>query len=230
MNSKYKILLVDDEEDVREFLTYNLKKEGYSVFNAKDGESAIKLAKDIVPNLIVLDIMMPGIDGIETCKKLREFNNLRNAIIVFLSARGDEFTEISGFEAGGDDYINKPIKPTVFLSKVKALLKRSDQFNSEVHSDRELIEFGNIKIDKARYLVIKENEELKFPKKEFELLLLLTSDVKRVFTRDEIYKKVWGEDIVVGDRTIDVHIRMLRKKLGTERVITVKGIGYKFEA
>lgn len=228
-NSKYKILLVDDEPDIIEFLSYNIKKEGFTVFTCDNGKEAIKLAKKIIPHLILLDVMMPEIDGIETCEGLRKVDVLADTIIAFLTARGEDYSQIAGFEAGADDYITKPIKPKVLVSRVKALLKRHHTTSHQeelMKSDK--ITIGDIVIDKERYIVIYKKKELSLPRKEFELLLLLVSKPEKVFTREEIYRKIWGDDVVVGDRTIDVHIRKLREKIGDDHIRTVKGVGYKF--
>ena len=225
-NSNYRILLVDDEQDILEFVGYNLKKEKYIVYTSTNGTEAIKIAKELKPHLIMLDVMMPGIDGVETCNIMRALPELNNTVIVFLTARGEDYSQIAGFDAGADDYITKPIKPKVLISRIKALLRR--YIKTEVPES--LITIGNLTIDKERYLVIKDDVEIVLPRKEFELLLLLTSKPNKVFTRDEIYAKVWGSDIVVGDRTIDVHIRKVREKIGIDNVKTIKGVGYKYEA
>lgn len=222
---QFKILLVDDEEDVLEFMQYNLEKEGYDVTTAANGLEAIQLAEIKQPEMIVLDLMMPKLDGISTCRELRKRKQFKNTLIIFLTARDEDYTQISGFEAGADDYITKPIKPKVFISRIKGLFRRI-----ETDEANQLIEVGPIKIDRSRYIVIKEEEELVLPKKEFELLCLLASKPGRVFTRDEIMGKIWGTETIVGDRTIDVHIRKIREKIGDEYVTTIKGIGYKFDA
>lgn len=222
---QFKILLVDDEEDVLEFMQYNLEKEGYDVTTAANGLEGIQLAEIKQPDMIVLDLMMPKLDGISTCRELRKRKQFKNTLIIFLTARDEDYTQISGFEAGADDYITKPIKPKVFISRIKGLFRRI-----EADETNQLIEVGPIKIDRSRYIVIKEEEELVLPKKEFELLCLLASKPGRVFTRDEIMGKVWGTETIVGDRTIDVHIRKIREKIGDEYVTTIKGIGYKFDA
>ncbi len=228
-NSEYKILLVDDEPDILEFLSYNLKKEKFQVETANNGIEGIEVAKKFQPHLIILDVMMPEMDGIETCDKLREMPEFSDVLITFLTARSEDYSQIAGFDAGADDYISKPIKPKVLISRVKAMLKRANRStNKAEENESTLIQIGPIAIDKERYLVIKDDEELSLPRKEFELLLLLSSRPQRVFTRDEIYNGVWGENIVVGDRTIDVHIRKLREKLGDNLIKTVKGVGYKF--
>ena len=228
-HSKYKILLVDDEPDILEFLGYNLKKEGFVVHTAQNGEEALKIAKEILPQLIILDVMMPEMDGIETCEELKKIPHLNNTIISFLSARGEDYTQIAGFEAGADDFITKPIKPKVLVSKVKALLKRYNNENGNTpNNKKDTVTVGNITIDKERYIIIRDGDELVLPRKEFELLSYLISKPEKVFTREDIYDNVWGNDIVVGDRTIDVHIRKLREKIGSEHIHTVKGVGYKF--
>jgi len=226
---KHKILIVDDEPDILEFLGYSLKREGFDVYTAQNGEEALRKAKEVFPHLIILDVMMPEMDGIETCDELRKIPEMNNVIITFLSARGEDYTQIAGFEAGADDYITKPIKPKVLVSKVKALLKRyKPDEKEEGAEDSGLVSVGEITIDKSRYIVKKGEEEMIFPRKEFELLYYLVSKPGRVFTREDIYDSVWGNDVVVGDRTIDVHIRKLREKLGAECILTVKGVGYKF--
>jgi len=225
-NSDLKILLVDDEPDIIEFLSYNLKKDGYQVYSASNGKDAIKLAERIVPHLIVLDVMMPNIDGIETCELLREIPALKHTIIIFLTARSEDYSEIAGFKAGGNDYIAKPVRPKVFISRIEAHLKRF--LEAEEQNDK-LIKLAGIVIDKEKHEVTFKDKEIILPNKEFKLLALLASVPKRVFTRDEIYSSIWGSDVVVGDRTIDVHIRKLREKFGNKRIKTVKGIGYKFE-
>ncbi|MCB2195309.1 MAG: response regulator transcription factor [Bacteroidetes bacterium] len=230
MNTKdYKILLVDDEPDILEFLSYNINKEGFEVFTASNGREAIDKAKKVNPHLILLDVMMPEMDGIETCELLRQDKKLQNTIIAFLTARGEDYSQIAGFDAGGDDYITKPVKPKVLVSRIKALLKRFKSVDSnESQENNSIIKQSNLVIDRERYIVIKDGNELVLPKKEFELLVLLISKPDRVFTRDEIFSSVWGDNIIVGDRTIDVHIRKLREKIGDEHIKTIKGVGYKF--
>ena len=218
--------MVDDEPDILEFLSYNLKKEGYNVFIANNGIEAIAIAKKEKPNLIILDVMMPDMDGIETCHVLRELPDSKDVMIAFLTARNEDYSQIAGFEVGADDYINKPIKPRVLISRIKAMLRRG---NTVKESSTNQAEMGGIKIDRERYLVFKDNVEFSLPKKEFELLDLLASKPGKVFTREVILERVWGADVVIGDRTIDVHIRKLREKLGEDFIKTVKGIGYKFE-
>lgn len=227
MNKEQKILLVDDEPDILEFLSYNLKKEGYRVSTANNGKEALRLAKEEHPDLIIIDVMMPDMDGIETCSQIRELPELKNVLIVFLTARSEEYSQIAGFDAGADDYINKPIKPRLLVSRIKALLRRGKV--NDVNETSNNIDLGGIKIDRERYLVMQNGKEITLPKKEFELLILLTSKPGKVFTREEILNKVWGGEVVVGDRTIDVHIRKLREKLGDNYFRTVKGIGYTFE-
>ena len=225
-NSEYRLLLVDDEPDILEFLGYNLRREGFQVETADNGREAIAKAAAWQPHLIVLDVMMPGMDGMETCRELRENPELRHAIIAFLTARGEDYSQMAGFDAGADDYIAKPIKPGLLISRVKALLRRHP--GGEPGSEPE--DIGGLRIDRERYLVFREGKKIVLPKKEFELLFLLMSKPGKVFTREEIFQRVWGSDVVVGDRTIDVHVRKLREKLGADQIITVKGVGYKFEA
>lgn len=227
MENKEKILLVDDEPDILEFMEYNLKKEGYSVLLSRNGREALEIAKREKPSLIILDIMMPEMDGIETCRQIRSIPSLKHTLIAFLTARNEEYSQLAGFEVGADDYISKPIKPRIMISRIKALLRRADGVAAEPVSG--VLSIGNLSIDRERYLVIKNDEELIFPRKEFELLSLLTSKPGKVFTREDILSRVWGSDIVVGDRTIDVHIRKIREKLGDDSIKTIKGIGYKFD-
>ncbi len=226
----YKILLVDDEPDVLEFIGYNLRKAGYEVHSTQNGREAIKKAKEINPHLILLDVMMPEMDGVETCEEMRKEPGLQNTIIAFLTARGEDYSQIAGFEAGGDDYITKPIKPKVLNSRIKALLKRYKEKEDPGTKPEEntIIEKSDLTIDKDKYVITKEGEELILPKKEFELLLLLISKPDKVFTRDEIFYSVWGDNVVVGDRTIDVHVRKLREKIGDHHIKTIKGVGYKY--
>ena len=225
----YKILLVDDETDILDFLSYNLKKAGYTVFTANNGKDAVKLAKQYIPHLIILDVMMPEMDGIETCEEIRKQPALNNTVVAFLTARSEDYSQIAGFEAGADDYIAKPIKPKVLVSRVSALLKRFGKTEDAPESpENNIIRLGDLVIDKEKYTVINNGEELSLPRKEFSLLLLLISKPEKVFTREEIYSAIWGDSIVVGDRTIDVHIRKLREKIGEDYIRTVKGVGYKF--
>ena len=227
-NNNFKILLVDDEPDILEFMVYNIQKEGYEVYTAQNGKEAIEKAKEVNPHLIILDVMMPEMDGIETCEILRQDKKLQNTIIAFLTARGEDYSQIAGFDAGGDDYITKPVKPKVLISRIKALLKRYKVVDEDEKGEDLIIKQSNLVIDRERYVVMKDSEELILPKKEFELLVLLISKPDKVFTRDAIYSAVWGDNIIVGDRTIDVHIRKLREKIGDEHIQTIKGVGYKF--
>ncbi|MCL3779917.1 response regulator transcription factor [Prolixibacteraceae bacterium JC049] len=230
-DNRNKILLVDDEVDILEFISYNLEREGYKVYTAQNGKEAIKVAEKKQPDLIILDVMMPEMDGIAACEEMRKIPSLQSTIITFLTARGEDYSQIAGFEAGADDYITKPIRPKVLVSRVKALLKRTSSGvvspNGEPTSSS-TIRVGDIEIDKERYLIRTNNEEMVLPRKEFELLSLLVSKPGKVFTREEIYFNVWGDNVIVGDRTIDVHIRKLREKIGNEHIKTLKGIGYKF--
>ncbi|MFO8128392.1 MAG: response regulator transcription factor [Bacteroidales bacterium] len=228
----YKILLVDDEPDVLEFLGYNLKKEGYTIHTSTNGREAIKIAKDIQPHLIILDVMMPEMDGIETCQEIKKINTLQNTIVIFLTARGEDYSQVAGFDAGADDYVTKPIKPGVLTSRVKALLRRyREEVNGETEKERDQqIRLKDFIIDKERFVVVKNGKEIALPKKEFELLLVLTSRPNKVFSREEIFARVWGNNVIVGDRTIDVHVRKIREKIGLDNIKTVKGVGYKFEA
>lgn len=221
---KHKILIVDDEPDILEFMQYNLEREGFEVFLASSGKQAIQVAKDELPDLIILDVMMPGMDGIETCRELRNDSRLRDTIIAFLTARNEDYSQIAGFESGADDYIAKPIKPRVLISRIKALLKRSGQGIADP-----VTEISGLTIDRNTYTLTKDGKELTLPKKEFELLAFLATKPGKVFTRDEILNRVWGNEVVVGDRTIDVHIRRLREKVGNNVIRTIKGVGYKFE-
>ena len=218
-----KILLIDDEQDILEILSYNLEKEGYQVFTANNGNEGIVKAKEIIPDLILLDVMMPEKDGIETCQEMRQIKELQKTLIVFLSARSEEFSQLAGFDAGANDYIVKIIKPKVLISKVNALL----QLTTQVAEQSKLIELGDLVIDKDNFKVTKNGEHFLLPKKEFDLLYLLDSNTQKVFKREEILDKVWGNDVIVGERTIDVHIRRLREKLGDNSIQTLKGIGYK---
>lgn len=225
-NSQFKILLVDDETDVLEFLSYNLKKEGYHVLKAKNGREALTLARNENPHLVILDVMMPEMDGIETCREIRLLPGFSDTIVVFLTARGEDYSQIAGFEAGADDYITKPIKPKVLTSRVKALLRR---YRNRKSQDQP-VNLPDLTIDREKYVIIKDGKEISLPKKEFELLLLLTSRPNKVFSREEIFSSVWGNDVIVGDRTIDVHVRKIREKIGLENIKTIKGVGYKYEA
>ncbi|MEE4285751.1 MAG: response regulator transcription factor [Mariniphaga sp.] len=228
--NKLKILLVDDEIDILEFISYNLEKEGYTVFTAQNGVEAIKQAEKHQPHLIILDVMMPEMDGIAACEEIRKIPELKNTVIAFLTARGEDYSQIAGFEAGADDYIAKPVRPKVLISRVKALLKRTGESTTQAaySEDSTTVSIGNLVIDKERYLIRLGDIEMVLPRKEFELLSLLVSKPGKVFTREEIYSTVWGENVVVGDRTIDVHIRKLREKIGNDHIKTLKGIGYKY--
>jgi two-component system alkaline phosphatase synthesis response regulator PhoP len=223
-NANYRVLIVDDEPDILEFISYNLKKEGYEVYVNNNGRDAIQTAKRVHPHLILLDVMMPDLDGIEICRIIREDNSLKDTIIAFLTARNEDYSQIAGFDAGADDYINKPIKPRVLTSRLQALLRR---LNGDDKSGQ--IDVAGLSINREKYLVTQDGVEHNLPRKEFELLSLLASKPGKVFTRDDILKQVWGGQVVVGDRTIDVHIRKLREKFGEDCIKTVKGVGYKFE-
>jgi two-component system, OmpR family, alkaline phosphatase synthesis response regulator PhoP len=224
--SDYKILLVDDEPDILEFVGYNIRKEGYSLFTCTNGKDAIEAAKKLTPHLVILDIMMPGIDGIETCRQMRKIESLKPTLIAFLTARSEDFSQISGLDAGGDDYITKPIKPRVLISRINALLRRSP----DPGTPEAVTVVGEITIDREKYRILKKGKQIILPRKEFELLELLASRPGKVFTREEIFDRVWGNDVVVGDRTIDVHIRRIREKLEADTIKTIKGVGYKYEA
>ena len=224
-NKEFKILLVDDEPDILEFLGYNLTKEGYTIYKASNGKEAIQTALNVKPHLIILDVMMPEMDGIETCREMKQIPSLNKSIIIFLTARAEDYSQIAGFDAGADDYIAKPIKPRVFISRVKAILRRfivPEEKNTQIVLDE-------ITINRDQYMVTKNNEKIILPKKEFELLWLLASKLNKVFTREEIYASIWG-NVIVGDRTIDVHVRKIREKLNMDHIKTIKGIGYKFES
>lgn len=220
-----RILLVDDEQDILEIVSYNLSLEGYQVFTAKNGIEAVAKAKKKQPHLVILDVMMPEMDGIEACEIIRNTPGLENTLIAFLTARGEDYSQLAGFDAGADDYIQKPIKPKVLVSKVKALLRRSKEQQPD---DLDIHTVGNLVINREEYKVINNGQEMVLPRKEFELLALLTSKPDKVFKREVILEKVWGNEVVVGGRTIDVHIRKLREKIGDDHFKTVKGVGYKF--
>ncbi|MDG1673184.1 MAG: response regulator transcription factor [Flavobacteriaceae bacterium] len=226
-NSNVKILLVDDEPDILEIISYNLSAQGYNVFTANNGLQAIKKAKKEQPQLIILDVMMPEMDGIEACEHIRKIPELQHTLITFLTARGEDYSQVAGFEAGADDYITKPIKPKVLVSKIKSLLRR---LNTKIDSpSKDLIELENLIIDREAYKIVFEGTDIVLPRKEFELLYLLASKPGKVFKREDILDKIWGNEVVVGGRTIDVHIRKLREKLGDKRFKTIKGVGYKFQ-
>lgn len=225
----YRILLVDDERDILEFMGYNLQRAGYEIYKARNGRNAIDMADEVNPHLILLDVMMPEMDGIETCEEIRKNKSLNQTLIVFLTARGEDYSQIAGFDAGADDYLTKPIKPRVLISRINALMKRvSKRIDEEAGTATPIIELPNLTIDQDRFLIVKDGVEIVLPKKEFELLRLLISKPEKVFTREEIFSRVWGDDVVVGDRTIDVHIRKLREKIGEENIKTIKGVGYKY--
>ena len=219
-----KILLVDDEPDILEIVGYNLKNEGYQVYTANNGLEALNSAKKITPNLILLDIMMPEMDGIETCEKIRAIKSLENTLIAFLTARNEDYSQVAGFDAGADDYITKPIKPKVLIGKVKSLLRRLKAESQEDSS----VKIGDITINSDEYMIFKGDKKIFLPRKEFELFSLLTSKPGKVFKRETILDNVWGNEVVVGGRTIDVHIRKLREKIGDNHFKTIKGVGYKF--
>ena len=223
-NSNIKILLVDDEPDILEILEYNLTLEGYQITTAKNGLEALKKATDWKPHLVLLDVMMPEMDGIETCEKLRSSKKLSDLLIVFLTARSEDYSQVAGLEAGADDYITKPIKPKVLMSKIKALLRR---FKDDEQTSQ-LVEAGDLVINREEYKIVYQGQEIILPRKEFELISLLASKPNKVFEREEILSRVWGNEVVVGGRTIDVHIRKLREKIGDQHFKTVKGVGYKY--
>jgi two-component system alkaline phosphatase synthesis response regulator PhoP len=221
-----KILIVDDEPDILDFLSYNLRREGFDVVTAASGQEALETALKIRPKLIILDIMMPNMDGVEVCRRLRANPDFDNTTITFLTARDEDVSQISALDVGGDDYITKPIKPQVFISRINALLRRN---KTETSANEHIIRIAGLEIDKEKVRILRGSEIIDLPKKEFELLLLLVSKPGKVFTREEIYNKIWGNDVIVGDRTIDVHIRKLREKIGVDNIKTLKGIGYKFD-
>ena len=223
--SDIKILCVDDEPDILEILKYNLSNQGYDVTTAADGKSAIKIALNIIPNLIIMDVMMPKMDGIEACETLRSNEKFNDTIIMFLTARGEDYSHVAAYDAGADDYVTKPVKPKVLVSKVKGLLRRLQKI---IAKDINEIVFDDIKIDREKYKVYISDNVLNLPRKEFELLYLLASKPDKVYKREKIMEIVWGSEVVVGDRTIDVHIRKLREKIGNKYFKTIKGVGYKF--
>jgi len=223
-SSKYRVLLVDDEEDILEFLSYNLLKEGFLVSTANNGVEAIKIAKAEQPHLIIMDVMMPKMDGITAVEEIRKLPELDDTLIIFLTARAEDYSQIAGFDAGADDYIAKPVKPKILIKRITALLRRSTKTD---HSA--VIIINDLEIDSVSFVVRKKEEKIKLPKKEFKLLKLLAASPNKVFTREDIFNKVWGNDVIVGDRTIDVHMRKIREKIGAGYITTVKGIGYKFE-
>ncbi len=222
-----KILIVDDEPDILEFIKYNLTQEGYQVFTARNGREGIDMAKRENPALIILDIMMPELDGVEVCRQLRKSKQFKQTLIAFLTARNEDYSQIAALESGGDDYITKPIRPRVLVSRIKALLRRSERITAEEQNS--IIQIGDLQIDKHKVMVFRGAESISLPKKEFELLFMLASVPGRVFSRQEIFNHIWGTDVIVSERTIDVHIRKLREKIGSDYIKTIKGIGYKFD-
>ena len=217
----YRILLVDDEPDILEFISHSLPREAHTLYTASNGREAVQKALEVIPHVILLDVMMPEMDGIETCQEIRTHPELAATMIAFLTARSEDYSQIAGFDAGADDYITKPIRVKVLVSRIKALLKRVEGTQSAPGRA--------LQMDRERYLVVKEGQQIVLPRKEFNLLALLYSKPQKVFTREEIFSSVWGSDVVVGDRTIDVHIRKLREKIGDDHIVTVKGVGYKYE-
>lgn len=222
---KQTILLVDDDPDILQMISYNLEKEGYTVYSAADGEEGIALAKKVKPDLVLLDVMMPKMDGIEVCQIIRENKDIEQPVIAFLTSRSEDYSQIAGFKAGGDDYITKPIRPRVLISRIEALLRRNHKEDQENKSAEQK---GHVVLDRERFLLLLENKEIQLPKKEFELLELLLSRPGKVFTRDQILSSVWGDETIVGERTIDVHIRKLREKIGDAYIRTIKGVGYTY--
>jgi len=227
MSTKHKILVVDDEQDIQELIAYNLNKEGYQVFTASNGKQAIQKAKEVNPDLIILDVMMPVMDGIEACRVMRSMPEFKQTFMVFLTARSEEYSEIAGFHVGADDYIAKPIKPRALMSRINAILRRNVTDTQEEVSDK--LEIADLVVDRDSFMVYRGDEKIVLAKKEFELLYLLASKPNKVFTRDQILKAIWEDSVVVTNRTIDVHIRKLREKIGENYVSTVKGVGYKFD-
>ncbi|GAL82867.1 two-component response regulator [Sporocytophaga myxococcoides] len=225
MSKNNKVLIVDDEPDILELLQYNLEKEGYEVRTATSGVKGIEVAKEFLPQLILLDIMMPKMDGVETCRRIKEITKLKDVFIIFLTARSEEYSEVAAFDAGADDYLTKPIKPRALMSRVSAFFRR----DSKNKIEHESVKIGRLIIDRSSYVVKKDDEEIVLPKKEFELLYFLTQHPNTVFSRDDLLKKIWGTDVFVVPRTVDVHIRKVREKIGEDYIKTVKGIGYKFE-
>ena len=228
MENNIKVLIVDDEPDILEFLEYNLSRNGFDVIQASNGAEAVKMADEEIPDLILLDIMMPGMDGVETCYELRRNEKLKNSIIAFLTARNEEYSEIAGLEAGADDYIQKPIRPRLLLSRIKALMRRKDSGRSASVTSS-VIDFGALKIDPRSFQITIDDEVITLAKKEFEVLMLLASQPGKVFTREEMFQKVWGYSVPIASRTIDVHISKLREKVGERSIKTLKGVGYKLE-
>ncbi|MEM1138013.1 MAG: response regulator transcription factor [Bacteroidota bacterium] len=226
VKKKYKILVVDDEPDIVEILKYNLEKEGFDAKTASDGKKALEIAKKFHPELILLDIMMPVMDGVETCRQLREIPELSNVFIIFLTARAEEYSEVAAFDVGADDYITKPIKPRALMSRINAHFRRENKKSSK---DTEIIKIGKFTIDKSSYTLLIDTKQVTLPKKEFELLYFLAETPNKVYGRDELLANIWGSDVYVLARTVDVHIRRVREKIGSEFIKTVKGVGYKFE-
>ena len=220
------VLLVDDDTDILEFLTFALERDGFEVKSSTDGETAFNIAKQIIPDIIVLDMMMPGWDGLETCRHIRKEESLKNTMIVFLTARSEDYMQVEGLDTGADDYIPKPVKPKVLISRLHAILRRKTDVPQ---NDNSIIELKDLTIDKDNYTVVSHGKTMTLPKKEFELLLFLVTHTDKIHTRDEIYSAVWGDEVIVGERTIDVHIKKLRDKLQTDKIKTYKGIGYKYE-
>ncbi len=220
----YKILVVDDEESIRELLKYNLEKSGFKVKTAKDGAQGVEIAQKFIPDLVLLDIMMPVMDGVEACRRLREMKELQKTYIVFLTARSEEYSEVAGFDVGADDYITKPIKPRALISRINALFRRESKSTDK---PEDIIQMGTITIDRTSYTIKRDDKEITLPKKEFELLYFLAQHPNKVFSRDELLQKIWGSDVYVIDRTVDVHIRKVREKIGDDFIVTVKGVGYK---
>ena len=220
------VLLVDDDTDILEFLTFALERDGFEVKSSTDGETAFNIAKQIIPDIIVLDMMMPGWDGLETCRHIRKEESLKNTMIVFLTARSEDYMQVEGLDTGADDYIPKPVKPKVLISRLHAILRRKTDVP---HNNNSIIELKDLTIDKDNYTVVSHGKTMTLPKKEFELLLFLVTHTDKIHTRDEIYSAVWGDEVIVGERTIDVHIKKLRDKLQTDKIKTYKGIGYKYE-
>ncbi len=220
----YKVLVVDDEESIRELLKYNLEKSGFKVKVAKDGAQGVEIAQKFIPDLVLLDIMMPVMDGVEACRRLREMKELQKTFIVFLTARSEEYSEVAGFDVGADDYITKPIKPRALISRINALFRRESKATDKPD---DIIQMGGITIDRTSYTIKRDDKEITLPKKEFELLYFLAQHPNKVFSRDELLQKIWGSDVYVIDRTVDVHIRKVREKIGDDFIVTVKGVGYK---
>jgi two-component system alkaline phosphatase synthesis response regulator PhoP len=224
-----KILIIDDEESVHDFLSFNLQKDGFKVFSAKNGSEGILLAKKHLPNIILLDVMMPEQDGVMTCIELRKEPKLNKSFIVFLTARGEDYSQMAGYDAGADDYIKKPISPKVLVAKLNSMLRRNHNYENEINTEEKILNRGKLTIDKEKFIVIVDKKEINLPRKEFELLIMLATKPEKVFTRDEIFNKIWGENNESGYRTIDVHVRKLREKLGGDFIRTQKGVGYRFQ-